>query len=787
MIFFQGNFSLFRKYSLFYYKLYFKFYQLFEGFYVIKKVKRRILFLMKVIKKLLLFILLFLLLGVTLAVGYYYAVTKSTSLDPSKLLFSEKTITLYDKNGAEIHTPNAARQATKIEDISPFVKQAFIAVEDRRFYKHGGYDMKGVLRATFHNLKSKSFEQGASTISQQLIKNTHLSQEKTVKRKLKEFKLTRELEKRYSKKEILERYLNTIYFGHSCFGITSAAEFYFGKSPAELSLAESALLAGLAKSPNYYSPVKNPENAKKRRNVVLSCMLETGSITVNQKENACKEALPTSPFSHHDGGYISFVFDELSAIAEEKGFTIGGKMQIHTYLDGDLQAALEEIASSYTESDKSIFVLDGKTRGFKGCVSTLGNLPRLPGSALKPLLVYAPAIEENILSPATPILDEKINFNGYSPENYDGGYHGYVSARECVEKSLNIPAVKVLQSLTLPKATAYLEKLNLPVSEEDKSLALALGGMKNGYTLKDLTGGYAALQSGGVYSSCGFISSIKVGNTLLYKKPTEGKRVFSEETAYLTTDMLRTTVENGTAKKLRSLPFEIAAKTGTVGTKKGNTDGYALSYTTKDCVSVWLGNADYSPVSCTGGGAPCNLLYQVNAYLYATYKEKGEKINAFAACKNIVKTPLDKTAYYENHTLSIADERSPETERIYELFKASALPLNKCTAYSAPTILPPSVEVEGNRVKILFDARSPKYYSYKIERYDFQTKVTIYSGEYIGEFYDEVLSNKNYQYVVTPYYKEQAGEPVILPTITTKQGDFTPQEQEILSKEWWKE
>ncbi len=742
---------------------------------------------MKALKKFLLLFLILFLLGGLCSVGYYYAVTKSVRLDPAKLVFNEKTVTVYDGNGEELHSSFFIKQSTAIDEISPYVTNAFISVEDRRFYEHGGYDARGILRATWSNLKARSFKEGASTISQQLVKNTHLSQEKTFKRKLQEFKLTRDLEKRYSKQEILERYLNTIYFGHSCFGVTSAAEFYFGKAPAELSLSEAALLAGLVKSPNNYSPFKNPENAKKRRRVVLACMLDCGSISAEEKQAAENEPLPEIPYSEGDGGYLSFVFDELSSLAEERGFSVGGKVEIHTYLDQELQNALEKLASEYTESDKSLLVLDWQTHGFKGCVSTVGNLPRLPGSLLKPLLVYAPAIEENLLSPATPILDEKIDYNGYSPENYDGTYHGYVSARECVEKSLNIPAVKVLQSLTLPKATEYLEKLGLPVADADKSLALALGGMERGYSLKELAGGYAALQAGGEFFPCGFIASISARGSVVYQKPTSGARVFSEETAYLTTDMLQTTAKQGTAKKLRSLPFAIAAKTGTAGTKKGNTDAYALSYTTRDCVGVWLGNADNSPVPCTGGGVPCNLLYEVNAYLYATYEKKGEKIDGFAACKNIVKIPLDKSVYADEHALSIADELSPESERVYELFKADALPKTKSLTYSHPVIVAPSLRMEGNRAILRFDERSPRCYEYKIERYDFQTREVIYFGEFIAEFCDELSPNGNYEYSITPYYKERAGERITLPTVTTKEGDFSLRDQDILSKEWWEE
>ncbi len=743
---------------------------------------------MKLIKKLSWLILLLIVSGVIFSLGYYFAVTKDVSLEPEKLLLREENVILYDHEGNPIYgvANDLFKQTTAIEDIPAHTKQAFIDTEDKRFYTHRGYDLRRILRASINNLKSRSFKEGASTISQQLIKNTHLTQEKTIKRKLKEWKLTRALEKGYSKDEILERYLNTIYFGHGCFGITSACEFYFDKTPPNISLSESAILAGLVKSPNNYSPFKNPENCSKRKSVVLSVMQKNGSITETQKLDALHESLPTLKEKKNSGNYAQFVFDELSSLAEKYAFKVGGKIEIFTYFNKTLQKEVDEILEGYTESDKLALILDRETLGFKACGSTVGNIRRLPGSLIKPLLVYTPALEENLLSPATPILDTKINYSGYAPENYDGKYHGYVSARECVEKSLNIPAVKTLESLGIQKGAAYLERLGLPVLEEDKSLALALGGMKNGFTLKSMIAAYSTLQNQGELGECGFISSININGVPVYTKSKSGKRVFSEESAALMTDMLKSTVQKGTAKKLRALPFEIAAKTGTVGTEKGNTDAYALSYTTRDCVGVWLGNADNTAVDYTGGGLPCNILQKINEVLYENYQKEGKAISRFSSCTNVAWVDLDKTAYYDTHTLMLADDIAPETYRIRELFKNSAIPLYKSTSFSNPAILPPTLSLENNRVSIHFDKHSPTYYQYRIERYDYVTHTTVYEGKLPCVFTDEKLSNnKSYVYTVIPLYNDIEGAPVILPTVTTKAGNLSVNDDKILSKEWW--
>ncbi len=737
---------------------------------------------MNTLKKLLKISLLFLCALLLSGLGYYFAVTNSATLLPEKLRFNERTITLYDCEGVACHNllDGRLKQNTSSKNLPVQVKQAFIDTEDKRFYSHRGYDIRRIVGATVHNLKAGRFKEGASTISQQLVKNTHLSQEKTIKRKLKEWKLTRHLERLYSKDEILERYLNTIYFGHGSFGITAAAEFYFGKAPSELSLNEAAILAGLVQSPNRYSPFKNPAACQRRKAIVLAAMAKNGSITKEEFAKALAEPVPLSS-PNKKSGYENFVFDELSTLADQNSFKIGGEVALYTYLDQSLQKRIEEVADGYTASDKTFLVLDGRSHGFKACVSTLGNCPRLPGSLLKPLLVYAPAIEEDILTPATPVLDEKINYGGYSPENFDGKYHGYVSARECMERSLNIPAVKILESLTLDKGVHYLNKLGLPVEKADESLALALGGMKEGYTLKALASAYFALQNGGIFDDCGFISCVKINGATVYKASDVAKRVFSEETAYLTTDMLKSTAECGTAKKLRTLPFEIAAKTGTVGTKKGNTDAYSLSYTNRDVAAVWLGNADNSEIACTGGGEPSNLLYQINQALFQEYQERGIKIEPFKPSAKVRRVELDKAAYYDTHTILLADELSPASARFLELFKNSAIPLNKSTSYSNPHILSPKLTIENSIVSIRFGKGCPDYYKYKIDRYDYATHTTVYDGEYLPLFIDDkLMKNKNYLYTVTPYFGDRTGEPVPLPVVTTKA-------EKALPKEWWNE
>ena len=725
---------------------------------------------------------------VLLSAGFFFIATKDAHLSAEKLLLSEKKVVLYDvEEQAFSSSQTDYRQSVRYRDIPKKTVQAFVDTEDKRFFSHHGFDLKRIAKAAYNNFRAHAFKQGASTISQQLIKNTHLSQEKTLTRKFKEWKLTRALEKKYSKEEILEKYLNVIYFGHNCFGLEAASRFYFGKSTQELDLADSAILAGLVKSPNNYSPFKNPENCLKRKKSVLNAMLKNGSITTEELQKALQKPLPVASAHKKRFDYAHAVFDELSALAEANGFTVGGEIEIYTYADPHLQAYLEELSSGYVDSDQIMVVLDTQTNGFKGFVSSVGNIPRLPGSLLKPLLVYAPALEENVISPATPLLDEKINYNGYSPRNYDGTYHGYVSARESLAKSYNVPAVKLLESVGVQKAAGYLERLSLPVDKEDYSLALALGGMKNGYTFKELISAYATFPNGGSFSSGSFISQIRINGVEVYRRTLENKRVFSKETSYLLTDMLKTTAKTGTAKKLRALPFEVAAKTGTVGTNNGNTDAYALSYTTRDVVGVWLGNDDNTFIECTGGGVPCNYLFSVNEYLNTRYQEKGKKIENFSVPEKIVRVALDKQSYYDTHTMLLADAISPVEYTFTELFKKDALPTKTCDFFTNPSINTPKLQYLDGKIVISFDEKCPTFYEYKIERYDYATHNTVYCGEYLPVFIDENVSqNKRYVYTVTPIYKGRQGKAIQLPTVSTSKGERPPaSEREILNKDWW--
>ncbi len=703
-----------------------------------------------------------------------YALTRDAALDFEKLsLKGGAAVTVFAADGSEADLPRGGGTA-RIQELPAYLPNAFVAVEDKRFYSHGGLDYRRMAKAAMKNLASFSFREGASTISQQLIKNTHLSGEKTIKRKLKEIKLAKLLEKNYSKQEILELYLNSIYFGHSAFGIDSAARFYFGKAPKELSPAESATLAALVKSPNRYSPFRDAEKCLSRRNFVLSLMKEQNYLSDSEYAAAKAEPLPAEPSEEvKPSSYFSLALEELALLLPDAGS--GEPLKVYTYLDRSLQEKLEQTT---TDCDCSLLVCGNEGHSVKAFHSTCGLLRRLPASTIKPLAVYAPAIEEDLVSPATPVLDEKTDFGGYCPENYDKTYGGYLSVRDALARSANVPAVRILNELGVDKAAKYLKKMALPLCDEDKTLALALGGMREGFTLKEIADGYSVFANGGRFSPSAFIERVEdARGNILYARDSlskmEERQVFSEETCSLVDSMLKTAVKEGTAKKLRGLNFEVCAKTGTGGTDKGNTDAYTIAYTLRDTVAVWLGNRDNSPIDASGGGMPCNLALSVLQTLYQDSPPPD-----FSPCENVVEAALDQEEYEKNHRLLLADPASPSYLSLHELFKKSALPQGVSSKFSAPKIQTPLIQVKNGAVTLILC--QTYYYDYVVKRESDGQISTIYSGKYREEIVDNsVEGGKTYTYSVTPVYQGIEGETVKLPSVHIEKSSGE------LPDDWW--
>lgn len=604
-----------------------------------------------------------------------------------------------------------------LDDLQSHTKNAFLSIEDKKFYSHNGINKKRMAKALLNNIKSRSLKEGASTISQQLIKNTHLSNEKTIERKLKEIALTQKLEKTFSKDEILESYLNIIFFGNNCYGIESASKFYFNKQAKELSLSESATLAGIIKSPSKYSPITHPDNCISRRNLVLNEMEKDGYITAEQKIFAQNQQIKLSlnqKSSNKTNSYSQASIDEASKILNmpAKQIALAG-YKIHTYMNEEKQKQLTDALENnkFEDLDSCAIVINSSTHGISAYLGNsaykLTEIKRQPGSCLKPILVYAPALNEDIISPSTQILDEKIKIGDFEPTNVNKKFAGYVSVTEAVKNSINIPAIKVLGYVGIDTAKQYSQKMGICFDEKDDSFALALGGMTNGVSLKDLATAYTTLGNNGNYANSTFVQYITDTNgKLVYvHKPVENM-ILREDSAYLMTNILQETAKNGTARKLSDLKnTQIASKTGTVGKKKGNTDAYNISYTPEEVVGVWFGDLSNTPSKIAGGNQPTEVAKQ---YLSTQKYEKTE----FKVPSSITTAKIDTLERDEEHRIVLACPYSPERYTETAIFSRFNMPSEMSSNFSEKPEVDATCEVVNNQIVIKINAK--KHLKYNI-------------------------------------------------------------------------
>lgn len=715
------------------------------------------------------------------AMASYFIITAGTTLDPEKLDASQRIVTIYDKDGNKLENASVTDKRANIDvkDLHEYTKNAFIASEDREFYSHNGLNYKRMLKALYRNVTSMKFKEGASTISQQLIKNTHLTGDKTISRKLKEIRLTKQLERKYDKDSILSMYLNTIYFGHNCYGLDSAAHFYFDVDAEELTLNQSATIAGLLSSPNNYSPFKNPEKCKSRRDLVLKSMLECGHIDENEYKtniNMPINAVQSKSNSRY-GDYVSALFDELSGLDIDP-YARDNQYNIYTCLDRQLQSEIENMEYS-TDNAVVIRNTDGGIEAYK---STIGTAKRQIGSTAKPIFVYAPAIDMSKIHLFSRIDDSPVNFSGYSPENYDKKYHGTVTAEESIMYSYNIPAVKVLNAAGIENVADYAEKMGIELEKDDKNLALALGGMKNGMSLRELTDCYSTLQNDGIFTNSYIIEKITdINGNTIYERTKNKRRVFSDGTAHLITDALIRTTEEGTGKYLKNHSYDIATKTGTCGNEEGNTDAYAVSYTSKHCIAVWLGDGQNKRLNITGGTDCCKVVDRILDRLYRENTPQPLKTDQGTALVEI-----DRLEYETNGNILLADSNSPKLNRLTVKCLKDNLPTAKSNSFTKPTIQKPTILVNNDKICIVLC--QTKYYDYLIYRHDKNGKKLIYDGKW-KEQIEDCPEDGSYLYSVIAYYdngkNKFMGDEIVLPQVNISTSDIEKKLPDITRKDWF--
>ncbi len=710
------------------------------------------------------------------AAGLVIYVNTDTDVDENALVFENSVPEVYDANGELTTYCSANEIKAESGKIPDHLKNAFVALEDKRFYEHRGVDYIRILGATVANLKSGSKAQGGSTITQQIVKNAFLSGEKSFSRKLREARLAVSLERRMTKDEILETYLNMLYFGSGEYGVKNAARRFFGCEVEDLTIAQSAMLAGIVKSPTKYNPINHFDNAFARSRLVLGLMLEQDMITKAEYDEATGEniAIVDDKSAYEfDKTYVVNALGEACSILgiDEKELRVRG-YKLYTFLDLSLQSALKNIIdddSMYKTDDtlSAAIDVDAASGGIRAAYSNLYidffSFRRQSGSVLKPLACYAPAFESGLYSPASILNDEPTDFGGYAPENYGKKYYGKVSVRDALSMSLNVPAVSVLSSIGVQNGYNALKAMNFSLSDSDDNLSLALGSSYNGTTFIELLGGYLTLASNGEYKDATFISRIEDadGNTVYERNSTKAKRIFSEESAYLTTDCLMQCATDGTAKKLSSLPFQVAAKTGTVASGNGNADAYNISYTTDSCVLFWQGSERYDtplPSSVTGGGLPSLM---AKTYLSQVFTD--EKPFDFIVPAGIKTEKLDKIAYEEGN-LVLASDNAPDRFTVEDIFAERFLPTEKDNSFDYPSADGVDASVNGKTVTINFAA--DPHICYKVVKKslfaDDEIILCVENKEGTVSVTDEADGLLGYnRYVIVSYYFDNDGRETI--------------------------
>lgn len=511
---------------------------------------------------------------------------------------------------------------------------AFIAIEDERFYSHPGFDTKRLIGAMTTFMSKGNSSYGASTITQQLVKNISGDEDVNVKRKIREIYRAIKIEQEYSKNEILEFYLNTIYLSNQCNGIESAAQRFFGKSVGELTLAETASIAGITQFPSKYDPLANPEANKQKQEVVLAKMLELGYISSSEYETAVNEELDFSngkdtqdlPAAkrYFSDAVIAEVLDDLQKeagypkqIAMKMLYT--GGLKIYSSVNPEIQDIIEDVYSDDSNfpadsqgslAQSAIVVLDPKTGNVVGMSGGRGSQGRMelnratqtlrqPGSSIKPIAVYGPALEYGIINENSVIVDEPIRIGDWQPQNSNRTFSGSVSVKRAVASSLNIPAVKVLQSLGVNQSFDFLKnKLHITslvdsrtVGDQvfsDKSLApLSLGGLTDGVTVLQMAAAYAPFANGGTYyKPSTYYKVTDFNGNVILDNSGNGEEVYLQQNAYTMTTLLSGVVSYGTGTGANLGEMAVAGKTGT---SNDNKDKWFVGYTPYYLAAVWSG------------------------------------------------------------------------------------------------------------------------------------------------------------------------------------------------------
>jgi len=526
------------------------------------------------------------------------------------------------------------RQVVPLSKISSYFIKAVIATEDPKFYYHHGFDFMRIIRAGIKNVIYGRMKEGASTITQQLARNLFLTRRKTITRKLAEILIAMQIERRFTKEEILELYLNQVYLGHNSYGVESAADLYFGKHAEELTLAESAMLAGMIRGPELYSPYRNYRGAKARQIYVLNMLLNRKFVEEREAKLAAIDEIEFSPAHLKRRGEIAsyFISHILKQLIDSYGEDVvyHGGLRVYTTLDTTMQATAEAIITrfvseegeKYNFSQAALTSIDPRTGYIKAMVggadfyeskfNRVTQAKRQPGSAFKPF-VYTAAMEQGI-SPGTILMDVPTTFEVYpnewnpdgtwEPKNFDEKYHGAVTVRNALERSLNIPSIKLLERIGIRSAIDVARRMGIQ-SPLESGLALTLGVSE--VTLLEMTSAYGVFANSGIRVEPTAITKIENRNgVILYKHAIKEKKAIDPNIAAVMIDMMQGVLTRGTGARGR-ISRPAAAKTGTTEEYR---DAWFVGFVPQLVTGVWVGNDDNSSMKGIAEVAVCPRIWK---------------------------------------------------------------------------------------------------------------------------------------------------------------------------------
>ncbi|QGT99708.1 Multimodular transpeptidase-transglycosylase [Candidatus Syntrophocurvum alkaliphilum] len=666
-----------------------------------------------------------LLIGIGTTIGLLASVSRDLPAWDAQQLSGAKTTFIYDQNEQLISNLHAEENRTEVSlsEIPDDLINAFIATEDVDFYDHQGINVRGIMRAVVRNIQDGDLTgQGASTITQQLARNAFLTFDKEWERKLQEIILAFKLESEYSKDEILAMYLNKVYFGAGAYGVQAAADTYFAKDVSDLTLEESALIAGLVQSPSSYNPFQHYDRAKARQEIVLNNMANVGFIDQNTANEAKAIELEFKKKTSGDkeyGFFVDGVIDEANQILTDLGYEDPTNMiyrsglRIYTTMDSSLQRHAEEIFSNPNNFPNQTVageliqtgmvlldhsngeikaVMGGRSYDQQRGLNRAINAHRQPGSALKPLAAYAPALEMNHMP--YNVMDDspisiKVGNDIFSPENHDKQYRGLITLRTALQYSVNTVAVQIVDEIGIRNSFEFLSSLGFEglldtPGHNDLGLSpLGLGSLTKGATPLEMAAAYGTVANRGVYAEPHFITRIIDDNGVeLYNHNPQYKQVMSEESAWLLRDMMRTVVTSGTGTNFIIPDVYTAGKTGT---SDDTRDAWFCGVSSKYSGAVWMGyDREHTMNNVYGGSHPALLLKSL--------VEKGHS--------NDNPPPSSKPNSIVHVTVcsksgNLPSESCPEDEVITDYSLRSVVPTEQCDLHEMTYVCPESGKLAG--------------------------------------------------------------------------------------------